>query len=166
MKYLRILLLPLHSSVMLRLLIQILYLDIWNEFLKVVDLNDIFTFSDKLVHKWGLIEGKDSESKGRLAHCFRTWYWSPSTSASTCVGVLLRIRAELPRIRRIPILWNRCLICSSVSLPVWLAKKLKYEERINCHLTPVIFRPGDRQNVPKSEWLIYINLYYAANQEP
>ena len=34
------------------------------------------------------------------------------------------IRAEFPRINRIPILWNRCLICSSTSFPVWLASCL------------------------------------------
>ena len=50
--------------------------------------------------------------------------WSPSTSASACLGVLLRISAELPRIRRIPNLWNTCLDCSTASLPVWLANCL------------------------------------------
>ena len=50
--------------------------------------------------------------------------WSPSTSASTCVGVLLRMSAELPRIRRMTNLWSRCLVGSPVSLPVWLASCL------------------------------------------
>ena len=34
------------------------------------------------------------------------------------------MRAELPRIRRIPNLWNRYLVCSPISLPVWLASCL------------------------------------------
>ena len=64
----------------------------------------------------------------------------PSTSASACVGILLRISAaELPRIRRIPNLLNRFLICSSTSLPVWLASgqlPSKPGDESSCALVP------------------------------
>ena len=55
-----------------------------------------------------------------------TTYPSKSFSSSTsdlitCIGFLLRMRAEIPHIRRIANLWNRWyLVCSSVFLSVWL----------------------------------------------